>query len=192
MPSPSKEASSPTPKTSPPAVSTILLKADLALRALLFATTIASVAVMVSSKQTKALILSPAFPPLALVAKFNYSSAFIYFVAAISVSCFYSLVTTAASALSVLRTHRGTKTLFHLLVLDAVILGVVASALGAGAAVGYLGEKGNSHVGWNKVCNLFDVFCRHIGASVFLSLVAAIILIFLVLISAYSLYRRSL
>lgn len=69
--------------------------------------------------------------------------------------------------------------------------GVMASATGSSAAVAYIGLKGNDHVGWTKVCNKFSKYCRHIGSSAALSLVASIILVLLVVLSSYSIYRRS-
>lgn len=69
--------------------------------------------------------------------------------------------------------------------------GIMASATGATGGVAYIGLKGNSHVNWSKICNFYDKFCRHIGASALVSLIASIILVILVIISSYSLYRRS-
>ncbi|RRT50785.1 hypothetical protein B296_00051521 [Ensete ventricosum] len=71
-----------------------------------------------------------------------------------------------------------------------VMAGVMASATGTAGSVAYLGLKGNSHVNWNKVCNVYDKFCRHVGSSAALSLVASAVLVSLVVLSSYSLYRR--
>lgn len=71
-----------------------------------------------------------------------------------------------------------------------LILGIVASATGAAGGVAYIGLKGNSHVGWTKVCNVYDKFCRQIAASVAISLVASIVLVLLVILSAYSLSKK--
>ncbi|CAL9763677.1 unnamed protein product [Musa acuminata subsp. burmannicoides] len=57
-----------------------------------------------------------------------------------------------------------------------------------------LGLKANSHVffptNWSKVYNVYGKFCRHIGSSITISLVASILLVLLVVPSAYSLHRR--
>lgn len=71
-----------------------------------------------------------------------------------------------------------------------VMAGVMASAAGTAGSVAYLGLKGNSHVNWNKVCNVYDKFCRHVGSSAAVSLVASVLLVSLVVLSSYSLYRR--
>ena len=60
---------------------------------------------------------------------------------------------------------------------------VMASAMGSGGGVAWIGLKGNSHTRWNKICDTYGKFCRHIGSSIILVLLAAL--------NAYSLYRRS-
>ncbi|XP_028557215.1 CASP-like protein 1D1 [Dendrobium catenatum] len=171
--------------SSSPIISTKLSRMDLILRILLFVKTLAAIIVMVTSKQKK-----DVFPAahLVVVAKFDHSSAFIYFVVAISVACLYSLVTAVRSAI---RPYSHSRTLFFTAFFDALIFGVVASAVGAAASIAYVGAKGNPHVGWSKICNLFDKFCKHIGGSLILSVSASITLIFLMMISTFSLYRRS-
>jgi uncharacterized protein (TIGR01569 family) len=66
----------------------------------------------------------------------------------------------------------------------------MASATGTAGAVAWVGLKGNDHTRWNKICNVYDKFCRHIGASTALGLVASILLVLLAVLNAYSLYRR--
>lgn len=66
----------------------------------------------------------------------------------------------------------------------------MAAATGAAGGVAYIGLKGNSHVGWKKVCNVYDEFCRHLGASIAVSLFGSIVLVLLVLLSVYSLSKK--
>lgn len=68
--------------------------------------------------------------------------------------------------------------------------GVVASATGAGASIAYVGLKGNSHVGWLRVCNMYGKFCRYVGSSIAVSLAASVVLVLLVSVSASALQRR--
>lgn len=71
-----------------------------------------------------------------------------------------------------------------------LLLGIVAAATGTAGGVGYIGLKGNTHVRWGKICNVYDKFCRHVGASIIVSLFAAVVLVLLVFVNANSLYRR--
>lgn len=79
--------------------------------------------------------------------------------------------------------------IFVILVLQ-LLLGIVASAIGAAAGVAYIGLKGNSHVGWQKICNVYGDFCRHIGGSVAVALFGSVVLVLLILLSVYSLSKK--
>ncbi|KAL9410384.1 hypothetical protein AB3S75_044195 [Citrus x aurantiifolia] len=163
---------------------------DASLRFLLFSACLVSVIVMVTSKQTERAPVSGVLPFLTLrvLAKFNYSPAFIYFVAALSVAGLYSIIAMLASIYAIKNPSR--KVLLMLAFWDVVMLGVVASATAASGAVAYIGLKGNDHIGWRKMCNVFDKFCRHIASATAVSLVAAILLVLLSMLSTYSLYKR--
>ncbi|KAE8667957.1 CASP-like protein 1D1 [Hibiscus syriacus] len=162
---------------------------DVVLRVLLLAASVSAVVVMATSKQTE-MVPVPGLPPNIRVpfsAKFNHSPAFIYFIAALSLTSLYGIITTLAS----ISVSPKTKTiLLAFALLDVVFVGIVASATGAAGSVAYIGLKGNSHVRWNKICNVYDKFCRHIGSAVALSLLAAVLLMFLSMISTFTIYKR--
>lgn len=167
---------------------------DFSLRLLLFASALSALVVLVTSKETKNIPtgLQAPFPTLVpRAADFKHSPAFIYLLAALSVTCLYSILTIITSSTVISNPSPSTKMLFYLILFDALMAGVMASATGASFAVAYIGLKGNSHVRWTKICNVYEKFCRHIGGSTAVSLVASIILVVLVLLSSYSLYRRS-
>ncbi|XP_022723066.1 CASP-like protein 1D1 [Durio zibethinus] len=164
---------------------------EVALRVLLFAATLSSVVVMVTSKQTELVpVTSMPTVRVPIPAKFNHSPAFIYFIAALSVTGLYSIITILASVSVVLKPTYSKSFLLFFAFLDVVFVGIVASATGAAGAVAYIGLKGNSHVGWTKICGVYDKFCRHIGSSVALALFAAILLVLLSMMSAFTLYKK--
>ncbi|KAJ1288330.1 hypothetical protein BS78_02G081000 [Paspalum vaginatum] len=167
--------------------------ADVALRALLFAVTLAALVVLATAKQT-ALVPYPPLAPQVLLpvpAKFKDSPALIYLLVALCVTCLYSLLTALSSLRLLAGSVSAAKTLFLLVLLDVFYAAVMASATGAAGGVAWIGLKGNSHTQWNKICNVYGKFCRHIGSSAFLALVASIILVLLAILNAYSLYRRT-
>ncbi|XP_060960456.1 CASP-like protein 1D1 isoform X1 [Cannabis sativa] len=88
-------------------------KVDVALRVLLFASTVAAIVVLVTSKQT---VRAP-FP---LSAKFNHSPAFIYFLVALSIAGLYSLVTTLGSISVILKPEYSSKFLLYYAIFDVV------------------------------------------------------------------------
>ncbi|GER55878.1 CASP-like protein 8 [Striga asiatica] len=163
---------------------------DLVLRFLLFASCVAAVIVMVTGKQSE-LIPIP-FPPFLVSrdAKFNHSPALIYFVAAVSVAGLYAAITTIVSFFVVLKPTSYIKLVSHLVIFDVLVLGIMAAATGAAGAVAYIGLKGNSHVQWRKICDIYDGFCKHIGSSVAVSLFGSVVLTLLIIISVRALSKR--
>lgn len=185
------ETAKPVPGTTPPPPGRTgrgLSPLQTFLRFLLVGSTLTAVLVMVTSKQTK-LVPVPALGIRArLPAKFTNSPALIYLVVALSVACLYAIISLLASLL--LLRKPALKLLLLLALMDALMLGIVASATGAAGSVAYIGLKGNKHTGWGKICGTYDKFCRYIGASLAVSLVSAILLLLLTLLSILSLYRR--
>ncbi|XP_073146803.1 CASP-like protein 1 [Henckelia pumila] len=178
-------------KTSGDAVATkYFALVEFVLRFLLFASALVAVLLLVTSKQTK-ILLFPQFPiPFTRAAKFNHSPALIYLAAALSITGFYAIISLLLSFYSLLKPGCFTKALSHLVILDVLLLGILASATGAAGGVAYIGLKGNSHVFWMKVCDKYGKFCRHVGASVAISLFGSIVLVLLVLLSVYSLSKK--
>ncbi|KAD4178643.1 hypothetical protein E3N88_27234 [Mikania micrantha] len=55
-----------------------------------------------------------------------------------------------------------------------------SSATGAGGGVAYEALKGNPHVRWMKICHTFDTFCHHVASSGAMSLLTSITLLLLI------------
>ncbi|XP_051125666.1 CASP-like protein 1 [Andrographis paniculata] len=182
----SAAAAAPPPERKEP-----LKTAEVVLRFLVFASSLVAVLVMVTGNQTEVVARIP-IPPFTVsrTAKFKHSPAFIYFVAAHSVAGFFGIVSTLLSFYGLKKPAFSQKASSHFVIIDVLLLGIVASATGAGSAVAYVGLKGNSHVQWGKICGLYDSFCRHIGASMAVSLFGSVVLTLLVLLSLYSLSKK--
>jgi uncharacterized protein (TIGR01569 family) len=76
--------------------------------------------------------------------------------------------------------------------LDALMVALLFSCIGAAGAIGLLGYQGNSHVRWNKVCNVFDKFCHQVAASIILSLLGSLaFLLLIVLLPILRFHRRT-
>ncbi|KAG6522880.1 CASP-like protein 1D1 [Zingiber officinale] len=173
--------------------STNLFGVDLALRILLLALSVSALAVLVTSKQSRDFQtgLPPPFAVISRDAKFQQVPALIYLLVALCVAIFYSIVTIFASLSAISSSSPSARILFLLILFDALMVGVMASATGSAGSMAYLGIRGNSHANWDKICNRYTKFCRHIGSSVIVSCIAAVVLVLLVVLSSYSLYRRS-
>nr|XP_043627464.1 CASP-like protein 1 [Erigeron canadensis] len=163
---------------------------DVLLRVFLFATALVAVIVMVTAKETKMIPVTPVVS-IKRDAKFSYSPAYIYFVAALSVAALHSIITGLVSILALIKPGGSSAKLqFHFVILDSLLLGIVAAATGASGGVGYIGLKGNSHTGWTKICNRYDSYCDHFKAAILLSLISAITLLLLVWLSVYVLSKK--
>ncbi|KAI4345471.1 hypothetical protein L6164_012595 [Bauhinia variegata] len=163
-------------------------KFDVILRFLLFAASVVAIVVMVTSEQTETILFNGF--PLRRPAKFRYSPAFIYFVVAFSVSGLYSLISALASISVIKKPDLKLKFLLHFLFWDALVLGIIATATGAAGGVAYIGLKGNDHVGWQKVCKVYDKYCRHIAGSLAVALFGSVVAVLLIWLSAYSVHSR--
>ncbi|KAL5701393.1 hypothetical protein ACHQM5_026736 [Ranunculus cassubicifolius] len=166
-------------------------KTECSLRTFVLACSLAGIIVMATSKQTKLIAVQVSGQVLQVEnsVKFNTTPAFIYLVAALSVLGFYSLISIVASI--ALKKYQSNKILFNFILIDLLMVGIASAATGAAGSIAYTGLKGNSHARWGKVCNVYDTFCHHVGASVAFSLVASLTLVILVMLSTYTLYRRS-
>ncbi|KAL2341163.1 hypothetical protein Fmac_009103 [Flemingia macrophylla] len=147
---------------------------DLVMRLLAFVMTLVAAVVIVADKQTAivSIKLVDSEPPLdvPVTAKWHYLSALVYFVGANATACAYatvSLVLTLANR----RKGKGMETLIS--VFDALMVALLFSGNGAAIAIGLLGLQGNSHLHWNKVCNVFGKFCHQTTVSLFTSLLGS-------------------
>lgn len=76
-------------------------------------------------------------------------------------------------------------------VADVIVVGLLFSGSGAASAVGFVGERGNSHLRWNKVCDMFGRFCSMVRVSVATSLVGCLVYLVVIVLSIVNLHRRS-
>ncbi|KAK4744539.1 hypothetical protein SAY87_010851 [Trapa incisa] len=166
---------------------------ELTLRALLFGLTLAAAIVLGTDKQTTTVPvqISASLPPITLstTAKWQYSSAFVFFVVANAIACGY-----AALSFLVLLFSRGRKaatTVALITMADIITVALLFSGCGAGAAVGIIGKYGNTHMRWKKACNVFGGFCDRVMAAFVLSLVGSLGFVLLASFSVMGL-RRSL
>ncbi|KFK38097.1 hypothetical protein AALP_AA3G069100 [Arabis alpina] len=152
---------------------------DIIIRVLLFSATLTALIVMVTSDQTAMTKLPGASSSAPVSAEFTDSPAFIFFVVALVVASFYALISTLISISLLLKPEFSAQFSIYLTSFDIVMLGILASATGTAGGVAYIALKGNEETGWNKICNVYDKFCRYIATSLALSLFAS--LLFLVL-----------
>ncbi|CAH9136717.1 unnamed protein product [Cuscuta epithymum] len=168
--------------------------ADFALRLLALALTFTAALVLGLDKQTKAVTMQilPTLPPvnIPVTAKSHHLSAFVYFVVVNAVACAYAAVSLVLTLGNRKKKNGSAATTLMIMTLDLAMVALLFSSCGAAAAIGVMGYKGNSHVRWNKVCNVFDRFCGQAAAAIGISLAASIFFLLLVFFAALNLHKR--
>ncbi|XP_023750897.1 CASP-like protein 1E2 [Lactuca sativa] len=164
---------------------------ELVFRLLALSLTLVAAVVLGVDKQTTtvSLTLVPSLPPvdLPVTAKWTDLSAFVYLVIVNASACAYA----AISLVLLLVTRGGNKLVsLILLMLDLMMVVLLFSAIGATGSVGLIGYQGNSHVQWEKVCNVFDKFCHQVAIAVFLSFAGSITYLLLILLAAVTLHNK--
>lgn len=154
--------------------------------------TLVAVIVTAVDKETQiiSVSISKTLPALhvPVTAKWHYMSAFVYFLVSNAIAFSYAAGSLLASmAVRTSQDKRG----IVLVILDMTIMGLLFSANGAAIAVGVLGQVGNSHVQWTRVCNMFGGFCHQMTAAIILSLVGSLIFFWLVALAILTLHKKS-
>lgn len=104
-----------------------------------------------------------------------------------AIACSYTTV----SLILTFATKGGNKNVSLMVtILDLVVVALLFSAIGATSGVGLIGYKGNSHVQWQKVCNVFDTFCRQVAAAMVLSFIGSIAYLLLVVFAVINVYKK--
>ncbi|PIN00537.1 hypothetical protein CDL12_26961 [Handroanthus impetiginosus] len=164
---------------------------DFVLRFLALGLSLAAAVVLGVNKEktTVPVSLVPTMPPVnvPVTAKWHYLSAFVFFVVANAIACAHAAISLVLSLASV----SGKKGISMVIIFfDLVMVALLFSGVGAALAIGLMGYKGNSHVGWKKVCNAFDKFCDQAAAAISLSTVAALLFFLLVVLAALNLHKK--
>lgn len=110
-----------------------------------------------------------------------------YFVVANAIACSYAAFSLVLSLLNKGKSRGFIRS--AIIVMDILTVALLFSGFGAAAAVGAIGWRGNSHLNWNKMCNVFGRFCGQGAASLLLSLLGAMAFLSLSLLSAFRLQR---
>ncbi|GJY41394.1 CASP-like protein 1E2 [Tanacetum coccineum] len=160
---------------------------DLTVRFLALTLTLIAAVLLGVDKETTivAITLVPSLPPvdLPVTAKWIH----MYFVIANAIACAYA----ATSLIVILATSSKYKLASLIItILDLAMVALLFSAVGAASSIGVIGYKGNSHVHWDKVCNVFDKFCHQVAIAVFLSFAGSITYLLLIVISALKLHKK--
>ncbi|MFX6533065.1 CASP domain-containing protein [Acinetobacter baumannii] len=166
-------------RTSPPRKSEKpLVVTHVSLRVLTVGLTLAAACLMLTNNQTTVVY------GIEVDARCSYASAFTFFAIANLIACGFTVV--SLFIVLILGSKAGNPIYyFYIFLHDLSITVFLMSGCGAATAVGYIGEKGNSHIGWTAVCDHFGKFCNRALVSIGLSYVGIFFYLILTVIYAY-------
>ncbi|KAL6971343.1 hypothetical protein U1Q18_046426, partial [Sarracenia purpurea var. burkii] len=113
-----------------------------------------------------------------------------YFVVANAIACVYAAISLVVMVATRRRSGGKKSSAMLITTLDLVVVALLFSGNGAAAAIGLIGYQGNSHVRWNKVCNMFGRFCLQGAAALVLSLLGSVAFLFLAVFATANLHKR--
>ncbi|KAF5476497.1 hypothetical protein F2P56_003247 [Juglans regia] len=155
----------------------IVLGAQICLRILAIATSLAATWVMLTSKQSEEII------GITFYARYSYSSSMKFFTFANAVACAFSVLS-LLFVLFLCRPGLSSANYFYLFLHDLFMMSLVLAGCAAATAEGYIGRYGNGHAGWSPICDHFGKFCNKMTSSVILSYLCLCFLLMLTILSA--------
>ncbi|KAK9281794.1 hypothetical protein L1049_004700 [Liquidambar formosana] len=125
---------------------------DFLLRVVGVALTLVAAVLVVLGKETEIvpIIITDSLPPLKLpvTARWQYVSAFVYYVVSNAIACSYAALSLVLSMVA--GGNKNGKAVLVLIILGLLIMGLLFSSTGAAAAVGVIGRYGNSQLELGK------------------------------------------
>ncbi|CAM8919849.1 unnamed protein product [Rhodiola kirilowii] len=114
---------------------------------------------------------------------------FQFFVIANGFAAGYLVISLPFSIVCIARPMAAGPRLF-LFIMDTVALALITAGAGAATVIVYLAHNGNDDTNWNPICQQFADFCQQTSGAVVSSFVAAVMVAFLIVLSAFALRRH--
>lgn len=155
-----------------------LKPAQLGLRLLAMAATLAATWIIITNKETVVVY------GITADAKFTYSPASKFFAVANIIACVFSAISLLGAYFLSRNASKFSDFSFVFFLHDLTVMTLLMAACAAATAVGYVGKYGNPHAGWMAFCGYFDRYCDRVTASLTLSYIGCLFYFFLTIISA--------
>nr|P0DI55.1 RecName: Full=Casparian strip membrane protein 4; Short=LjCASP4 [Lotus japonicus] len=122
-------------------------------------------------------------------ASYDSFTTFQFFVITMALVGCYLVLSLPLSIVSIIRPHALGPKLF-LIILDTVFLTLATASAASAAAVVYVAHNGNQDSNWLAICNQFGDFCAQTSGAVVSSLVAVVVFVLLIVMSALALGKH--
>ncbi|KAL5860760.1 hypothetical protein ACOSQ4_002056 [Xanthoceras sorbifolium] len=157
--------------------------AQILIRVLATAFTLAAISVMLTSTQS-AMVFGYNF-----VVHYSDISAMRFLVGADIVACIFSVLSLLCVFL-LSRSGSDLKNIFFLFLHDMVVMVLLISGCAAAIAIGYVSKYGEEKAGWMAVCENVPKFCSRVLVSIVLSVLAFVCFMTLAIMSSSKLMSR--
>ncbi|XP_024985439.1 casparian strip membrane protein 1-like [Cynara cardunculus var. scolymus] len=155
---------------------------DVVVRLAGVATALAAAIAMASTEQTL-----PFFTQFfQFQAGYDDLPAFTFFVVANAITASYLVLSIPISIVCIIRPHT-IKPRVVLMFFDTAMVALTTSAAGGAASIVYLAHNGNGDANWPAICQQFNDFCQKASGAVVASFLSVVVLMVLVVLSAFSL-----
>ncbi|KAE8673656.1 Casparian strip membrane protein 3 [Hibiscus syriacus] len=121
-------------------------------------------------------------------AQYNDIPTLVFFMIANAIVTGYLVLSLPFSIICIIRPFATTPRLL-LVIFDAAMAGLTIAAASATASIIYLAHNGNPNTNWLPFCQQFGDFCQSVSGAVVGSLIAGALLLFMLILSAFSLKR---
>ncbi|XP_057428367.1 casparian strip membrane protein 4-like [Lotus japonicus] len=122
-------------------------------------------------------------------ASYDSFTTFQFFVITMALVGGYLVLSLPLSIVTIIRPYAVGPRLF-LIILDTVFLTLATASAASAAAVVYVAHNGNQDSNWLAICNQFGDFCAQTSGAVVSSLVAVVVLVLLIVMSALALGKH--
>ncbi|XP_030531433.1 CASP-like protein 1F1 [Rhodamnia argentea] len=161
--------------------------AQICLRILSIATTLAATSLMVTCRQSITVF------GIRIDARYSYSSAFKFFAFANATACAFSMM---SLFLLIIFTHpRGPRKpsnfFFFLFLHDLWMMSLVLAGCAAATAIGFVGKYGNNHTGWMPICDHLEKFCSKATTSIVFAYASLLLFMLLAILTAWNIRQLS-
>ncbi|KAK9995300.1 hypothetical protein SO802_019986 [Lithocarpus litseifolius] len=165
------------PQNPPLKIQKLVLGAQIGLRILTIALTLAATLVVLTSRQ-----LTVAFG-VPVDARYSYSPTFKFFAVANAIVCVLSILSLLL-VFFLCRQGSNPAKFYYFFLHDLSMTLLVLAGSAAATAEGYIGRYGNTHSGWMPICEYVGKFCNKMTTSVILSYLSFACLVMLTILSA--------
>lgn len=166
-----------------------LRKAELSLRLLACLASIGGFAFLITDHQSRTFQVYVTW--ITQEAAYSDMKALIYSIISLGIVAVYSFAQFLRCFFVSHGVHPSSALAWGIFLLDQIMTYFILTSSSASSQTAYFSEQGNAGFQWQKVCYLYERFCKQVGMGIICAFVAFMALVFTSAISAFNLFASS-